>query len=187
VDRPRAVRRVAVPHNVLRAERAGNDIVLTGYRDRSGLRISLVDLGRQPRVASTAHLPKRFESEGRSHAFNTMMQADGSGLMGLPTVYYDNSRPVWRSEASDISYLSADPSGRLAPIGELRAEDEQRHPSYRCEVSCIDWYGNSRPIFTDGRVFGLSGTELVEGRVEGGRIGEIGRLDLSAPPRSAGR
>ena len=183
VERPQGVRQVPVPHNVLRAERAGNDIVLTGYRDRTGLRISLLDLDRGPRVSSTAHLPKRFESEGRSHAFNSLMQADGSGLIGLPTVYYDSGRPSWRSEASDISYLSADAAGRLAPLGELLAEDEQHHPSYRCEVSCIDWYGNSRPIFTEGRVFGLSGTELVEGRVAGGQIGEIARLDLTAPPR----
>jgi hypothetical protein len=49
-------------------------------------------------------------------------------------------------------------------------------------VSCVDWYGNSRPIFTDGRVFGLSGTELVEGRVGAGGIAELRRLDLSAPP-----
>ncbi|HEY0014246.1 MAG TPA: beta-propeller domain-containing protein [Allosphingosinicella sp.] len=182
VDRPAAVRSLAVPHNVLRAERAGDDIVLTGYRDREGLHVSLVDLDRAPRVASTAFLPKRFESEGRSHAFNSRMEGDGSGIMGLPTVYYDSSRPVSRSEASDLSFLTADRAGRLAPAGELKAEDERHHPTYRCEVSCIDWYGNSRPIFTDGRIFGLSGTELVEGRMEGGRIGEIGRLDLSAPP-----
>ena len=182
VDRPRGVRAIAVPHNVLRAERAGNDIVLTGYRDRTGLRISLIDLDRQPRVASTAFLPKRYESEGRSHAFNSLMDGDGSGIMGIPTVLYDSSRPVWRSEASDLSYLTADASGRLAPVGELAGEDRERDPSYECEVSCVDWYGNSRPIFTDGRVFGLSGTELVEGRVENGRIGEIRRLDLTRPP-----
>ena len=60
---------------------------------------------------------------------------------------------------------------------------------YSCEVSCIDWYGNSRPIFTDGRVFGLTGTELIEGRIWGGEIHEVQRLNiaLSAPPRLASR
>jgi hypothetical protein len=187
IERPRGVGRLAVPHNVLRAERVGDDIVLTGYRDRSGLRISLIDLDGNPRVASTALLRNRYESESRSHAFNSLVDQDGSGVMGLPTVFYDNSRPVWRSEASDLSYLTADRAGRLVPIGELTGEDQTRHPSYRCEVSCIDWYGNSRPIFTDGRVFALSGTELVEGRVSGGRIREIGRLDLSAPPGEPAR
>jgi len=183
VDRPAAVRSVAVPHNVLRAERAGNDIVLTGYRDRSGLRISLVDLDRSPRVASTTHLRNRFESEGRSHAFNSLMEGDGSGIMGIPTIYHATDRPVTRSEGSDVSYLTADSGGRLAAIGELASDGKRRNPAYRCEVSCIDWYGNSRPIFTDGRVFGLSGTELIEGRVEGGRISELQRVDLTEEPR----
>lgn len=183
VAAPRAVRQVDLPHNVLRAERAGDDIVLTGYRDGTGLRISLVDLDGRPRVASTAHLPKRYESEGRSHAFNSLMESDGSGIMGLPTVYYDNNRPVWPSEASDLSYFSADSNGRLTSIGALIGENRGRDPAYRCEVSCIDWYGNSRPIFTDGRVFALSGTELVEGRVANGRIEEIRRLDMTRPPQ----
>jgi hypothetical protein len=42
--------------------------------------------------------------------------------------------------------------------------------------------GNSRPIFTDGRIFALSGTEIIEGRVAGGRIEEIDRVNLTAPP-----
>ena len=42
-------------------------------------------------------------------------------------------------------------------------------PAIACEVSCIDWYGNSRPIFTDGRIFALTGTELIEGRIFDGR------------------
>jgi hypothetical protein len=50
-------------------------------------------------------------------------------------------------------------------------------------VSCIDWYGNSRPIFTGGRIFALLGTELVEGRIERGRIAELARLDLTGSPR----
>ena len=182
VERPAGVRRIAVPHNVLRAERAGNDIVLTGYRDRSGLRVTLVDLDRAPRIASTALLSNRYESEGRSHAFNSLMEADGSGIMGIPTVFYDSSRPVWRSNASDVSYLTADSGGELRPVGELVSGSDQAHPTYRCEVSCIDWYGNSRPIFTDGRIFGLTGTEIVEGRIESGRIRELRRLDMTAPP-----
>jgi hypothetical protein len=65
-------------------------------------------------------------------------------------------------------------------------DDYERHngvAGYTCEVSCIDWYGNSRPIFTGGRVFALTGTELVEGRLERGRIREIGRLSIAGPTR----
>ena len=35
-----------------------------------------------------------------------------------------------------------------------------------CRASCVDWYGNARPIFAKGRVFALMGYELVEGTVE---------------------
>jgi hypothetical protein len=180
VERPRGVTPLDVPHNVLRAERAGDDIVLTGYRDRTGLRVSLVGLAGRPRVLSTAHLPKRYESEGRSHAFNSMMSGGGSGIMGIPTVYYDSDRAVWRSDASDVSFLTAS-GGRLASAGTIAGEDSQRHDSYRCEVSCVDWYGNSRPIFTGGRIFALTGTELAEGRLTSGQVTETRRVDLTAP------
>ena len=75
-----------VGHTVIRAEQAGNDIVLTGYRDRRGLIVTLIDLDGRPRIASSVRLDGRFESEGRSHAFNSLIEADGSGVMGLPTI-----------------------------------------------------------------------------------------------------
>lgn len=190
IDRAAGAQVLELPHSVIRAERVGDDIVLTGYRDDDGLRISLIDLGGTPRLASTAFLPRRFESEGRSHAFNSLVERDGSGLMGLPTVFRaeESDRWWWRSQASDVSFLSLDRGGRIASIGELTSgagedADGEDIPGYECEVSCIDWYGNSRPIFTDGRVFGLTGTELVEGRIENGRIREIRRLNIAVPAR----
>jgi hypothetical protein len=96
----------------------------------------------------------------------------------------------WNSQSSDVSFLSLDAEGRIAALGELTSDAKSRHPSYTCEVSCIDWYGNSRPIFVRGRIFALSGTELIEGKVENGRIAERGRVNLTAPPpgaRVAGR
>ncbi|HTU11159.1 MAG TPA: hypothetical protein VMG08_09710, partial [Allosphingosinicella sp.] len=73
--------------------------------------------------------------------------------------------------------LGAD--GRLAPAGDL-LRGERTGQGYRCEVSCIDWYGNSRPIFTGGRIFALTGTELIEGAMESGGIRETRRLDIAA-------
>lgn len=196
VDRPAGYRAIAIGHTVIRAERVADDIVLTGYRDSGGLMVSLIDLGGAPRLASSALLAGRYESEGRSHAFNSLIAADGHGLMGLPTVrrIADAERYSWRSHASDLSFLSVDAAGRLRPIGELvrrfdyvdesadGEEDEDGVPGYKCEVSCIDWYGNSRPIFTDGRIYGLSGTELIEGRLAGGRIREVQRLNIALAP-----
>jgi hypothetical protein len=190
IERAGDARVLDVPHSIIRAERAGDDIVLTGYRDETGLRISLIDIGVASRLTSTAFLPRRFESEGRSHAFNSLIERDGSGLMGLPTVIRrdESGRWWWRSDASDVSFLSVDRAGQLASIGELTSSagedaDGESIPGYECEVSCVDWYGNSRPIFTEGRVFGLTGTELVEGRVENGRIRELRRLNIAVPAR----
>ena len=188
IDRPRDVRGLAIRHTMVRAEQAGNDIVLTGYRDRAGLFVTLIDLDGQPRIASSVRLAARYESEGRSHAFNSLIEADGSGVMGLPTIGGESwsSRAPWRSSASDLSFLIVDRRGQLTPIGELERRfnysgEEGGVPGYSCEVSCIDWYGNSRPIFTDGRVFGLTGTELIEGRIVAGEIHEVQRLNIALP------
>lgn len=199
IGRPYAVRPLSIGHTVIRAERVADDILLTGYRDRRGLSLTLIDLDSGPRIGSTVTLDGRYESEGRSHAFNSLVEDDGAGLMGLPTVprIEDSDRAWWRSRASDVSFLEFDADGRIGRLGELvrrfdyiddredGREDEDGVPGYECEVSCIDWYGNSRPIFTGGRIFALAGAELIEGRVENGRIREVQRINiaLSPPPR----
>jgi hypothetical protein len=80
-----------------------------------------------------------------------------------------------------VSFLSVDAEGRLAGIGALLAQEKAEHPSYKCEVSCVDWYGNSRPIFVDGRIFALAETEIIEGAVAAGGIEERRRVNLTAP------
>ena len=52
-----------------------------------------------------------------------------------------------------------------------------------CRASCVDWYGNSRPLFLKNRVFALMGYELVEGRLQADKIIEARRIDF-APRRS---
>lgn len=192
--RPQAVRSIPVGHSIIRAEQAGEDFVVTGYRDREGLFITLIDLDGRPRIASSVRLDQRFESEGRSHAFNSLIEEDGSGVMGLPTISGENrsSRAAWRSSASDLSFVTVNRKGELRPVGELEHNfrpgrsdrDEDGIPGYKCEVSCIDWYGNSRPIFTDGRVFALTGTEMIEGRIAAGQIHEVQRLNIARPGRA---
>ena len=183
--RPQSATRLILPHNAIRIERAGNDAVVTGYRDNSGLSLSYVSLNQgRPRIAATTLLPRRFESEGRSHAFNAWIRADGSGVIGIPTTLREGrSGRGWSdSQSSELSFINVSASQTLAPAGELGLRGGRELASgYRCEVSCVDWYGNSRPIFTSGRIFALMGTDLVEGRMQRGRIGELGRLDLTGP------
>lgn len=183
-NNPRAAQVLDAPHNVIRVESIGEDAIITGYNSREALSMSVIDLSSAPRVADTARLAARFETEGRSHAFNYTLAADGSGTLGIPTgeAQWRSGRWVWDSESSDVSFVSLSADHRLAPLGELSTKDESEHPSYGCEVSCIDWYGNSRPIFIGPRIFALSGTEIIEGRVRNGRIDELARVNLTAPP-----
>lgn len=180
---------VNVPHDVIRAERAGPYMALTGYRDYRGLSVSLIDLRTRPRLASTFTLENRFESENRSHAFSSRIGADGEGLIGLPTVQRseESERWWWWSESSDLTYLHTDARGTLSGAGELvatRTDPNAESPvGYECEVSCVDWYGNARPIFSGGRILALMNSELVEGVMEDGAVREVRRIDLTAPQK----
>jgi hypothetical protein len=193
VAQPARAERLFLPHNAIRIERAGRDAVVTGYRDQNGLSLSYVTLRARPRLAATTLLPRRFESEGRSHAFNAWIRPDGSGLIGIPTTENGGrSGRGWSdSQSSELSFVAVGPSQSLAPAGELSPRARDDRADYRCEVSCIDWYGNSRPIFTAGRVFALMGTDLVEGGLTQGRMRELARLDLTgaigSQPRVAAR
>jgi hypothetical protein len=184
IERPGDATVLAAPHGTIRLERLGNDMVLTGYQDRTGLALTYLDLGNAPALQQTYILRDRFETEGRSHAFNSRVDADGSGLIGIPTAGRDgdpNRRP-WESADSDVSFLRFDAAGRLSDLGALAASENAVHPDYRCEVSCVDWYGNARPIFTDGRIFALTGAELVEGRLTRSGVAEVRRVNLTQPP-----
>lgn len=183
VKRPGDAVMMTAPHDVSRIERLGADIVTTGYQDWKGLSVSMIDLDAAPRIADTVKMEGRYESEGRSHAFNARLDADRSGVMGIPTVAVpaESYRFWWRSEESDVSFLTYDKDGRIALAGDLLAGKDTVDPSYTCEVSCIDWYGNSRPSFIGERIYALSGTEIIEGRLAEGKVMEVRRVNLTAP------
>lgn len=183
VSEPKDAVLFQAPHSAIRLEALGEDAIVTGYADETGLSISAISLGATSRLISTITLEDRFESEGRSHAFNAMISIDGGALMGIPTVERPESagRWWWHSEDSDLSFLSASEELNLSSLGTLNSSDASSHDTYDCEVSCVDWYGNSRPIFTSGRIFALSGTELIEGQIIDDRISAKRRVDMTAP------
>ncbi|WP_158548421.1 beta-propeller domain-containing protein [Parvularcula marina] len=189
LDAPEAPKILTLPHSVIRLDRAGaTDAVATGYRGGEGLYVTYIDLDDLASIASTTLIEDRFESENRSHAFNALITEEG-GIMGLPTVRYVQEAGRWvsRSDASDLSFLTVSGDGQLDIAGTLVASEEETHPDYDCEVSCIDWYGNSRPIFTDDRIFALSVSEVIEARLTGNRIEELRRINLTDPSGMAGR
>jgi hypothetical protein len=183
---PAAAVRIGQPHNVIRIERIGDDMVINGYRDLDGLSLTYLKLADTARIASTYRLERRFESEGRSHAFNSTLNAEGGGMLGVPTIEQVEraGRRWWWSQPSDLSYLTFDSQGRLADAGFIRGvaeNDVETAAGYDCEVSCIDWYGNARPFFLGAKVFGLIATQLVEAELVAGKVAERRRLDLTGP------
>ena len=187
VDDPSKPVTLELPHDVIRAERAGPYMALTGYHDHTGLSLSLIDLRDEPRLSGSLVVTGRFESENRSHAFNSRIGPDGEGLIGLPTIPQseDAARWWWWSHSSDMTYLAAAADGSLSEAGLLevtRLDPNAESPTgYECEVSCVDWYGNARPIFTGGRLLALLNSELVEGELKDGKVSELRRIDLTAP------
>jgi hypothetical protein len=69
-------------------------------------------------------------------------------------------------------------------VCELEARPEKAIDD-ACRASCVDWYGNSQPLFVHGRIIALLGYELVEGEVDGGRIQETRRVNYAPRNESA--
>lgn len=179
VSNPSGLQVLRAAHAVERLEVIGDNAVAFGQTERdAALGVSTISLRTQPRIANMRELEDIEESEGRSHAFNAIIDDDGSGTFGLPTIY--RSRNRW-SAPSDVQFFSLDSRLRIAPVGELAGQDAD-DDEYDCEVSCADWYGNARPIFLAGRVFALTGVELIEGEIRNGAMVEIGRLRMTAAP-----
>ena len=90
-----------------------------------------------------------------------------------------------RHGSAEVLYLSVNQL-QFSELGALASGAEQWNDG--CQVSCVDWYGNARPLFYRGRVFALLGYELVEGQTAGGAIAEVGRSNLlTAVPQAARR
>ena len=177
--------RVDLPHGVTRLDALGADGVAVGPSRGGALGFSAIRLDARSGAAGredTYLLPAAREGEVRSQAFFFRPDpgsTDGaSGTLGLPVSRHlarDGSE--FLGSGSAIAFLRRERRD-LSPAGELVADDARAEPD-GCLASCVDWYGNARPIFLGNRVFALMGYELVEGRLAGGRIAELRRADFA--------
>ncbi len=184
------VAELSLSHAVDRIEVLGRDGLVVGSDGRGALGFTAIELGARPRVGNLFTQPAAAEGETRSHAYffrPDPNSPDGaSGILGLPIAR--QVEPAYRrffGSAAAMLFLRRD-DRRFAPAGELGAQ-VQGVTDDGCVASCVDWYGNARPIFLGRRTFALLGYELVEGTLERGRIREIGRLNFAPPPRLANR
>jgi hypothetical protein len=182
-----AVAELVVPHSVDRLDLLGGDAIAIGEAPR-GLGFSTVELpAAGPRLGDEYLLPDAAEGETRSHAFffsPDRETPDGaSGTLGLPVARRADPRLArFFGSSAAMLFLRRD-RRRLSAAGEIEAHTKSVADD-GCQASCVDWYGNARPIFLDGRIFALLGYELVEGELRGARIREVGRTSFapSAPP-----
>ena len=169
-------------HGVDRIEQMDASAVIVGT-DGKDLHFTSLRLGHWPEIVSRYTRQGASQGELRSHGFFYKSDGEESGTLGLPISVPGRAgyRHLFEDSAA-ILFLKND-SLSFKEVGELDARP-QRAINDRCRASCVDWYGNARPLFLRGRVFALLGYELVEGRIDDGRMREVRRVSY-APGQQA--
>lgn len=177
----RAAFALPIAHSVERIEALGRNALVVGNQG-SDLHFTSIQLDAQPSVAKTFVRKNAAQGETRTHGFFYRPDADDRGLLGLPIVGSDETagRQLRRPSASVLFLRNSGLS--LTEIGGLQASAEAANVEDRCKASCVDWYGNSRPIFLRGRVFALMGYEIVEGRLSSSGLSEVRRTSFAPVP-----
>ena len=163
-------------HSVDRIEQMGSDAVVVGTNG-TDLYFSPVDLSRMPTVKQSYIRKNASQGELRSHGFFYKPDGDDSGLLGLPIARQGRSGYRHLMEDSAAVLFIRNNDMNLSQVGELEARNTSTADN--CKASCVDWYGNARPIFIRGRVFALLGYEIVEGRLDDERMREVRRVNYS--------
>ncbi|MFL6332933.1 MAG: beta-propeller domain-containing protein [Pyrinomonadaceae bacterium] len=172
---------VQLEHGVDRIEALGSDAVVVGA-DTEDLHFTSVRLtAGTPSVAGRYTRKGASQGELRSHGFFYKPEGPDSGLLGLPisTPGRPGFEHLFESSAA-VLFLRNESLG-LTELGELDARDETATDD-ECRASCVDWYGNARPLFLRGRVFALLGYEIVEGTLDGRRFVETRRISYAPRP-----
>lgn len=168
--------RLTLTHSVDRIEPLGNAAVVVGTNG-SDLFFTPVRLDGSPNVEPSYIRRGASQGELRSHGFFYKPDGDESGVLGLPIAR--EGRQGWRhlqEDSAAIIFLRND-SLQFSQLGELEAHNASSADG--CRASCVDWYGNARPIFLKGRIFALLGYELVEGKVSRDRLREVRRVNYT--------
>jgi len=185
---------LALEQGVDRIEALGDDAVVVGSR-KTDLVFSPLELGESARVRPGFVQKNASQGELRSHGFFYKPSAGGKardGIVGLPIRSAGARGGRYLTEGSASVLFLANRDLELTELGALAASPLST-VNDGCRASCVDWYGNARPIFAKGRIFALMGYELVEGRLGApagdGRNGDgsvtrlVERSRLSFAPR----
>lgn len=174
---------LAPGHAVERIEAMGERALLVGNRG-SDLHFSAVQLPsrREARIEGSFVQPGARQGETRTHGFFYRATGRDEGLLGLPVI---GSERGGRGAASIVLLRQSGVS--FTGLGALAASSGGQRDD-ACKASCVDWYGNARPIFMGDRVLALLGYEIVEGQLDSRgwseRIEERRRINFGPAARS---
>ncbi|HEX8904426.1 MAG TPA: beta-propeller domain-containing protein, partial [Longimicrobiaceae bacterium] len=179
------VARLSVPHAIDRIEAMGSGAVVVGSAGRD-LHFSGVRLGATAELADRYVRANASQGETRTHGFFYRPDNQDEGVLGLPIV--GPGRPGYQqlTHGSASVLFLRNRAFRLRELGDLAASATGSADD-ACRVSCVDWYGNARPIFLRGRVFALLGYEIVEGREAEGQMRELRRITFAPGGTQAGK
>ena len=141
--------------------------------------IRLSEDNSDPELLDTYSLSNATQGETRSHGF---FYSPAEEILGLPVrIAGSQGYEQLYSDSCEVVYLKVNwDDNKLNDLGTLKSSIKEEGFSDLdddCQYSCVDWYGNARPIFIDDRIFGLMGYELVEGEVKEDKIEEVTRTD----------
>lgn len=163
---------IALGHQVARIEALQGDAVVIGNAG-DDLDFTTLRLTDRMQAVSRYIMPKAEQGDDRTHGFFYKPQSQTEGLLGLPII---SSDVKGRGDSASVLFLRNQVL-HLARAGSLGSDGKQDRND-GCKASCVDWYGDARPIFLGDRVFALLGYELVEGTLRDGRIHERRRVDF---------
>lgn len=178
-----------MPDGLDRLEQIGQDALAVGGRDAAVFTTIDLSSGALPFIGDRYVQSNAREAEARSHAFFYRPDADSrdgaNGVLGLPVLRNVRAEGAGRGwvAAADMLFLRRG-DRVLRDFGRLTATPSAQ-PDDGCQASCVDWYGNARPIFLRQRVFALLGYELVEGDASGQAIREVRRVSFAPRPVGA--
>jgi hypothetical protein len=181
VSGDRTTSQLRLPHGVDRIEAMANDAVVVGS-DGKNLHFTAVDIDRGARIVDRFVEKNATQGETRSHGFFFKPESDEDGLLGLPV--RGGEQPGFAHlvhGSANVLFLRVTDL-RFSSLGGLRSRPDKTDD--HCVASCVDWYGNARPIFWRNRIFALLGYELVEGRVDDNEIVETARVSFIPAGRS---
>ena len=168
---------LSLPHGVDRIEQMGSGAVVVGT-DGTNLHFTSVRLKQGPQIASRYTRSAASQGELRSHGFFYKPDGDDTGMLGLPISVPGRAGYHHLFETSAAIIFLRNDAMQLSEMGELNAQADKASDD-GCRASCVDWYGNARPLFLRGRLFALLGYEVVEGAVQNGQIAEVRRINFA--------